>query len=133
MAVLTLVPKALVELEATETRPKGVDVRIVPFVASPMRRQFHVVVVRDMALVNTHLESCLDGARARKDQFGEIGRAVKSEGREARYGVFGDLNWQSKTHGWLTHVPHTLDVKQVSARRYPSISLTHTLRTFLVE
>lgn len=138
MAVLTLVPKTLEALEATEACPKGVMVRIVPFETSPMRRQFHAVFLCNsrLALVNTHMESCTDGARARKDQLGEIGRAIKREG-EYRFGVFGDLNWPIKTREsttrWLTHIPNTLhEVKQISAKRDPAISL-HTLNTFTVE
>jgi hypothetical protein len=142
MAVLTLVPKTLEALEATETSPKGVIVRIVSFTESPMRRQFHAVFLRNsrIALVNTHLESCADGARTRKDQLGEIGRTIKSEGKsegEYRFGVFGDLNWPIKTREsrsrWLTHIPNTLhEATKIDARAYPALSLHHTLTTFLV-
>lgn len=143
MAVLTLVPRTLEALEATEAAPRGVMVRIVSFATSPMLRQFHAVFLRNsrIALVNTHLESCADGARTRKEQLGEIGRAVKSEGKndgEYRFGVFGDLNWPIKTREsrlprWLTHIPNTLhEANKIDARAYPALSLHHTLTTFLV-
>lgn len=127
MALLTLVPKAL---EAAEReRGRAVRVRIAPFETSPMCRQFHVVFVRDMALVHTHLESCVDGARAREEQLAEIERAVAREGAE-RYGVFGDLNLH--TPRWASHIPHRIAVTEGRPRRDISIS-PHALRTFEVE
>jgi hypothetical protein len=128
MAVLTLVPKTL---EATA----GAHVRIVPFRTSPMRRQFHVVFVpaAGVALVNAHLESCRGGAWVREEQVREIGAFVASARGEYRYGIFGDLNGYTnrKDRGWLSHVPHTLDVTYGPALRFPSLS-PHKLRAFAV-
>jgi endonuclease/exonuclease/phosphatase family metal-dependent hydrolase len=135
MAVLTLVPKALSALEATETR-EGVKVHIRSFKNGGMGRQCHIVLLHKsgMALVNTHLESCKGNARVREGQLIEIGNAIAEEsgGRENRFVIFGDLNWYSRQSGYLKYFPHGVEVAQQGApRKFPEFS-AHTLCTFLV-
>lgn len=128
MGVLTLVPKTLVD--------EGAEVETLAFESSPMRRQCHIVLVRGMALVNAHLESCADGARVRERQVLEIGSAVQKLSRLKRvgyrYGVFGDLNgYHDLTGRRVSHVGYGVEVSRRPSAKFPSYS-PHRLRTFHV-
>jgi hypothetical protein len=129
MNVLTLVPKTLIESE-------DATVETLRFNVSPMRRQCHIVLVRGMALVNAHLESCADGARVREQQVIEIGNRVQKlrELKKGTYGyaIFGDLNgYTGKTGRRVAHLAHGVEVTQGRSVRYVSYS-PHRLHEFTV-
>ncbi len=78
--LLTLVPHGMLESERAR-----VQMYTLP---SAMNRQFHVLYVGDLALVNTHLESCAENRAVRDAQVGKI--LTKCAG--FRTAIFGDLN-----------------------------------------
>ena len=110
MALLTLVPRALVQEGAYVTTH---DLR-----NSAMARQFHAVHVRDMVLVNTHLESCAASRDVRSRQVDEINAMYG--GGEYRLGLFGDLNGYH--NHWDSPIPGGTVVRVLEKRTYASIS-----------
>ena len=131
MNVLTLVPKTLVESE-------DATVETLRFTVSPMRRQCHIVLVRGMALVNVHLESCADGERVREQQVIEIGTRVQKLGelkkRDYGYAIFGDLNgypgYRGKTRQRVAHLAR--GVKVTEGRKVRHSYSPHRLHEFTV-
>jgi hypothetical protein len=121
MALLTLVPRALVTLE-------GAYVNMHDIQSSSMARQYHAVCVRDLVLVNTHLESCARNHEVRSAQVSEI-NAMYGGGSEYRLGIFGDLNGYNH---WVSHIPGRTAVRIVETRKEASIS-PHTLLILSVE
>ena len=116
MALLTLVPRALVQEGAYVTTH---DLR-----NSAMARQFHAVHVRDMVLVNTHLESCAASRAVRGAQVDEInamyGGGEYRLGVRHRLGIFGDLNGYH--NHWDSPIPGGTEVHVLEKRTYASIS-----------
>ena len=131
MNVLTLVPKTLVESE-------DATVETLRFKVSPMRRQCHIVLVRNTALVNAHLESCADGARVREQQVIEIGTRVQKLGelkkRVYGYAIFGDLNgytgYTGTTGRRVAHLAHGVEVTE--GRKVRHSYSPHRLHEFTV-
>lgn len=110
MALLTLLPLALVK--------EGAYVTMRELRNSAMARQFHAVHVRDMVLVNTHLESCAASRDVRSRQVDEINAMYG--GGEYRLGLFGDLNGYH--NHWDSPIPGGTVVRVLEKRTYASIS-----------
>ena len=116
MALLTLLPRALVK--------DGAYVSTHELRNSAMARQFHAVRVRDMVLVNTHLESCASSRDVRSRQVDEINATYG--GGEYRLGIFGDLNGYH--NNWDSPIPGGTAVSVLEKRTYASISPHKLLR-----
>jgi hypothetical protein len=126
MALLTLVPIALLKEEGHASG--GAYVTMHELRNSAMARQFHAVHVRDMVLVNTHLESCASSRDVRSRQVDEINAMYG--GGEYRLGIFGDLNGYQ--NHWDSPIPGGTAVSVLEKQRYPSIS-PHKLLVLSVE
>ena len=126
MALLTLVPRALAK--------EGAYVTTHELRNSAMARQFHAVHVRDMVLVNTHLESCAASRAVRGKQVDEINAMYLYGGPGyrvgIRLGIFGDLNGYN-SH-WDSPISGGTAVTVLEKRAYASIS-PHKLLVLSVE
>jgi hypothetical protein len=120
--LLTLVPHAMHETEGARVQMYDL--------AGQMGREFHVLYVGTLALVNTHLESCAQNSEVRRAQYA----AILAKRAKRRLVIFGDLNGLriGNQSLWDTFISDgDVTVAKVKTRAFYDIS-SHKRHTFEV-